>query len=202
MTIIVVVVVIPPPLYKLRLRCGGQRATMDINPYLSLCLRRSLSLLLGVGSWSSSFWGFLFPPPPPIFLWEHWHCRYPHRKLGLALYGFSIQNSAPPTQALYPPSNLTIPTVEPWNVLVCSDGTGTGGGVSAWWTFVNSVLKHIPKKSLQIQNDVKWVAESYTINLPGPQSRPCWMPDSILCGLLASSAALAFCSLVLCAGAR
>lgn len=57
-TITIVVVVIPSlspsplslPLphsphsaYKLRLRCGGQRATMDINPYLSLCLRRSLS---------------------------------------------------------------------------------------------------------------------------------------------------------------
>lgn len=32
--------------------------------------------------------------------------------------------------------------------------------IMSWWTFVSAVLKHSSKKSLQIQNDVKWVAES------------------------------------------
>lgn len=32
--------------------------------------------------------------------------------------------------------------------------------ITSWWTFVNAVLKHSSKKSLQIQNDVKWMAES------------------------------------------
>lgn len=108
----------PPPIPcdLSQLRCGGRSLPSTLFETRSLCW-------VGVRSWPSSFWGVSTSPS----LCGSTGITDPHppTQLCLALYGcIKIQNSGPHTQALYPPRNLPIPTVDFWAVFYATLGSG------------------------------------------------------------------------------